>query len=306
LLAAWHSRGSSSVMTSPRARLSTLAVSAQLDSFTKVKKAMDDMVAELKTEQQEEVKFKSYCEAEMDKNEKMTFKKTDEKEDLEGKMEQLAQAIKQLEEEIATAKQQIADTELAIKKSSEAREEENAEFQTIVADQRATQAILAKALKKLESFYKKAAAAAALVQVTQTPPVMFNKQKKNAGAGPVMGMISQIVEDSKALEAEAVSGEKQAQADYEKFVKDSNSLIADLTTSVEEKTKNVAAANLETEGAKSDHGSAVAELESLGNVLSDLHNECDFVLKNFEIRQKARLTEMEAIAQAKQILSGAK
>merc|ERR1719473_1923103 len=131
---------------------------------------MDAMVAELKTEQQEEVKFKSYCEAEFDKNEQATFKKTDEKEDLEGKMDQLASNIKQLEEEIAAAKQQIADTELAIKKASEAREEENAEFQTTVADQRATQAILAKALKKLESFYaKKAAAAAALVQATQTP-----------------------------------------------------------------------------------------------------------------------------------------
>merc|ERR1719240_646895 len=163
LLAAWHSRGSSSVMTSPRARLSTLAVSVQLDSFAKVKKAMDDMVAELKVEQKEEVEFKSYCEAEMDKNEKATFKKTDEKEDLEGKLEDLANKIKTLEEEIAAAKKQIADTELAIKKASEAREGENAEFQTIVADQRATQAILKKALKKLESFYKKAAAAAALV-----------------------------------------------------------------------------------------------------------------------------------------------
>merc|ERR1719238_358323 len=303
LLAAWHSRGASTMMTSPRARLSTLAVSAQLDSFAKVKEAMDAMVAELKTEQQEEVEFKAYCEAEFDKNEKSTYEKTDLKEDLEGKMDQLTKQIKQLEEEIAEAKKQVADTELAIKKASEAREEENAEYQTTVADQRATQAILAKALKKLESFYAKAAAAA-LVQ--QTPPVQFNSYKKNAGAGPVMGMIEQIVEDSKKLETEAVAAEKQAQSDYEGFVKDSNALIKDLSDSVEEKTKNVADATLETEQAKSDHEAAVTELASLADVLADLHNECDFVLKNFEIRQKARLQEMEAIAQAKQILSGAK
>eukprot|EP00747_Dinoflagellata_sp_TGD_P136755 gnl/TRDRNA2_/TRDRNA2_175597_c0_seq16.p1 gnl/TRDRNA2_/TRDRNA2_175597_c0~~gnl/TRDRNA2_/TRDRNA2_175597_c0_seq16.p1 ORF type:complete len:416 (-),score=163.21 gnl/TRDRNA2_/TRDRNA2_175597_c0_seq16:49-1146(-) len=304
LLAAWHSRGSSTLMTSPRARLSTLAVSAQLDGFGKVKAAMDDMVKELKVEQQEEVEFKAYCEAEFDKNEKETFTKTKEKEDLEGKMDQLGKTIKQLTKEIAEAKKQIADTEVAIKKASETREEENAEYQTVVADQRATQTILKKALKRLEAFYKKAAAAS-LVQ--QTPPGGGLKpMKKNAGASPVMGMIQDIIEDSKELEAEAVAGEKQAQADYEKFVKDSNALISDLSTSVEEKTKAVAAANLDLEGAKSDHESAVSELEALAGVKQDLHGECDFVLKNFEVRQKARLAEMEGIAQAKQILSGAK
>merc|ERR1719171_950531 len=180
LLAAWHSRGSSSVvptMSIPRARLSTLAVSVQLDNFAKVKEAMDAMVKELKVEQQEEVEFKSYCNAEFDKNEKSTYEKTDLKEDLEGKMDMLTKQIKQLEEEIAAAKKQVADTELSIKKASEAREGENAEYQTTVADQRATQAILKKALKKLESFYKKAAAA--LVQ--QTPPVQFTPLKSNAG-----------------------------------------------------------------------------------------------------------------------------
>eukprot|EP00747_Dinoflagellata_sp_TGD_P136770 gnl/TRDRNA2_/TRDRNA2_175597_c0_seq3.p1 gnl/TRDRNA2_/TRDRNA2_175597_c0~~gnl/TRDRNA2_/TRDRNA2_175597_c0_seq3.p1 ORF type:complete len:370 (-),score=152.81 gnl/TRDRNA2_/TRDRNA2_175597_c0_seq3:99-1145(-) len=304
LLAAWHSRGSSTMMTSPRARLSTLAVSAQLDGFAKVKAAMDDMVKELKTEQQEEVEFKAYCEAEFDKNEKETFTKNKEKEDLEGKMDQLGKTIKQLTKEIADAKKQIADTEVAIKKASETREAENAEYQTVVADQRATQTILKKAVKKLESFYKKAAAAAALVQ--QTPPGGgLAPVKKNAGAGPVMGMIEDIIEDSKEIEAEAVSGEKQAQADYEKFVKDSNALIADLSSTVEEKTKGLAAANLELEGASDDHGSVSDELEALAGVKQDLHGECDFVLKNFEVRQKARLQEMEAIAEAKQILSGA-
>merc|ERR1719487_1250854 len=254
LLAACHSRGASTMMTSPRARLSTLAVSAQLDGFGKVKAAMDDMVKELKVEQQEEVEFKAYCEAEFDKNEKETFTKTKEKEDLEGKMDQLNKDIKSLTKDIEDAKKQIADTEIAIKKASEQREAENAEYQTVVADQRATQTILKKAVKKLESFYKKAAAA--LVQ--QTPPGGGLKpMKSNAGASPVMGMIQDIIEDSKELEAEAVAGEKQAQADYEKFVKDSNALISDLSTSVEEKTKAVAAANLEKEGAKSDHESAV-------------------------------------------------
>merc|ERR1719265_1000124 len=163
------------------------------------------------------------------------------------------------------------------------------------------QAILAKAKRKLESFYKKAAAAA-LVQ--QTPPVQFNKYKTNAGAGPVMGMIEQIIEDSKKLESEAVSGEAEAQASYETFVKDSNNLIAELNTAITDKTKAIAAAKEETALSESDLTSTVEELESLAQYLADLHSQCDFLLKNFDIRQKARLQEIEAIQKAKAILSG--
>merc|ERR1712187_596748 len=97
---------------------------------------------------------------------------------------------------------QIATTETEIKEASEAREKENTAFQTTIADQRATQDILKKALLKLEDFYKKGLGKEVFVQqrVAQTPPAQFNAYKMNAGSSPVMGLIEQIIEDSKALE----------------------------------------------------------------------------------------------------------
>merc|ERR1719311_1793298 len=103
-------------MESPRAKLSTLAMSVQLDAFTKVKEAMDQMVAELKEEQAEEVKLKEYCTTEFNENEQQTYTKTEEKEDLERKMEQLTTSIERLTKEMKEAKSTIADTALAIKK----------------------------------------------------------------------------------------------------------------------------------------------------------------------------------------------
>jgi len=288
----------------PRMRLSTLAVSVSLDSFTKIKEMMDKMTADLKKEQEEEVKFKTYCGKELDANEKATYEKTEEKEDLEASIAKLAKLIKKLGAQIADANAQIADSELAITKSSQVREGENSEFQVIVADQRATQDILTKALVRLQDFYKKAKGGA-LLQNKQEPPVKFNKMKSNAGASPVIGMIQQIIEDSKALEAEAVAGEQEAQASYEKFVSDSNSVIQALSDSVASKTKASATAKEDSEQAKSDLDSANGELESLAATEGNLHGECDWVLKNFAARQKARLDEMEAIGQAKAILSGA-
>jgi hypothetical protein len=48
------------------------------------------------------------------------------------------------------------------------------------------------------------------------------------------------------------------------------------------------------------------ELEQLANEKADLHKSCDFTVKNFDIRQEARDQEVEAIRQAKAILSGMK
>jgi chromosome segregation ATPase len=265
---------------------------------------MDKMVADLKKEQEDEVKFQAYCTKEMDANEKATYENTEQKEDTEASIAKLTRLIKKLGEEIAAAKAEIAETETAILKASQVREGENAEFQTVVADQRATQDILNKALGKLKEFYKSAKGGALVQKASQEPPVKFNSYKKNAGASPVIGMIEQIIEDSKALESEAVAGETEAQTTYEKFVKDSNDIIQKLSDSVAAKTKASATAKSDTEQAKSDLDGTVEVLESLALALGDLHGECDFVLKNFNIRQKARMDEMEAIGQAKAILSG--
>merc|ERR1719218_338727 len=254
----------------PRMTLSTLAVSVGLDSFTKIKEKMDTMVDELKKEQAEEVKFKEYCEKEMNANEKETFVKTDQKADLEALIEKLTKLLKKLAEEIADENKQIAETETAILKASQVREGENAEFQTVVADQRATQDILTKALGKLKAFYKNAKGGAFAQRAAQEPPVKFNSYSKNAGASPVIGMIEQIIEDSRALEAEAVAGEKEAQASYETFVKDSNDLIKKLQDSVAAKNKANAQAAEDKEQGKSDLESAIGELESLALTAQDL------------------------------------
>jgi len=307
LLDAWrsHSGKRHSQTRGPRAQLSALAVTVQLDAFPKVKEAMTKMVAELKKQQEEEVQFKAYCGKELQENEKATQLKTQEKGDLENKIDEIDALVKKLNEEMENAKKQIADTQLEIKKAGENREKENKEFQTLVADQRQAQEILKKALTRLEAFYKRKGAGSFVQRSGQTPPVQFNKYKENSGSSPVMGLIEQVINDSVQLEKEATAGEYKAQADYEVFVKDSTVLVADLSASVTSKTKAVGNAKGEGAEAKSELESALGELESLSEFVADLHGQCDWVLKNFDIRQKGRLQEMEAIQQAMGILAGA-
>lgn len=309
LLAAWHGRSASAsqqpaLSGRPQEQLSTLAVSVELDSFTKVKAAMDKLVAELKAEQQEEVELKLFCQKEFDANEKTTYKKSEEKRDIKATIESLATLIAKLKEEIGAAKERVSEAHKEIKFASEDREAENAEYQQVVSDQRATQTILKKALDKLAAVYKAQARGVAALQGEQTPPGQFAPYKQHGGASPVMGLIEQIIEDSKKLEAQAVKGEEEAQAGYEKFVKDANAEIDSLTNAIVRKSKSIETAKLDSETAHGDLEATNAELESLSLYLGDLHQQCDFVVKNFDIRQKARLNEIEAIQEAKSILSG--
>merc|ERR1719240_1616688 len=95
-------------------------------------------------------------------------------------------------------------------------------------------------------------------------------------------MMENIINDAKAMEAEAIRGEEEAQKGYEEFVKETN-------LSVEEKSK--ALINLGEEKGKAEKSlvemkqeleSVMGELEQLYNENADLHKSCDFIIKNVE------------------------
>merc|ERR1711972_595979 len=133
-------------------RLATLAVRVRLDAFTRVKKAIDDMVAQLLKEKEDEIKHKDFCVDEFNTNELQTEKKEREKADLTAKIEDLELTIKTLTEEIETLKAEIAEMQVQMKRAGEDREKQNKEFQMTVADQRATQKLLTAALNILKGF----------------------------------------------------------------------------------------------------------------------------------------------------------
>merc|ERR550514_1779471 len=90
-------------------QLATLAVSTQLDAFTKVKEAMDKMLAELKKQQKDEYEKWEFCKKEIDANEDMTKVKEQEKEDLEDKKADLENTIAALTKKIEELKEEIAE-----------------------------------------------------------------------------------------------------------------------------------------------------------------------------------------------------
>merc|ERR1719443_805098 len=212
-------------------RISSLAIAARLDAFTKVKASISDMIATLSKEQEEEVQFKDFCVEEINTNEKETQQKEQKKGSLEVQIEDLTEFADKMSNLIKELDAKIADLQIQLKRAGEDKEKENALFQTTVADQRATQKLLAGALNILKGFYDKAA----LVQKSAgkgkqepagpPPPPGFKSYSNNAASGGVMGMIEQIIDDAKAMEKDALKAEEEEQIGYETFVTETNASI---------------------------------------------------------------------------------
>jgi len=287
--------------------LLVLASSAELDAFTKVKAAIDEMVVMLKQQQEDEVKKNDWCKSEIHTNEMTTAKTEDTKADLEAKINELTSTIKTLESEIADAYAQIEQTQLDLQRATEDRKAANFDFQKTVSDQTITIEVLKKALDRLATFYDflQKKGGASFVQKKQTPPVPQKEYSKNKGSTGVMEMIEKLIHEASDLRKDSQQSEGSAQAAYEQLIADTNGSVEALQKEITSKLAAKADAEKDKLSAESDLSDTNKELDGLSKYSSELHAECDYLLKNFDLRQSKRAGEIEALQQAKQILDGA-
>jgi septal ring factor EnvC (AmiA/AmiB activator) len=115
----------------------------------------------------------------------------------------------------------------------------------------------------------------------------------------------EILADTRKTEDQVIASEQDSQSAYENFMKDSNKNIKQTQKSISDMTAARATAKEELSAAKLDLKQTVDELDQLHQTNGDLHKSCDYILKNFDARQAARAAEMDALGEAKAILSGA-
>jgi len=296
--------------------LANMAEHAKLDAFTVVTGEIDKMVGALKKEMAAESEHRDFCNDEISKNEASQKATEDTLADLEAELESLDADIDTLKKEIKTLTEQSTEMKVQIKKASEDRESENQVFQQTVADQRATKALLTRALHRLEEVYADkeetttttpnpmAGGAGQYISLLQKQPAA-PKYEKNENSGGVMGMLQGIIGDAERVESESVAAEQDAQAAYQSFVADTSKALNAATRSISKKEEELASKEAARVSAASSNKAKEVELIGLKKYNSELHSSCDYVVKNYSIRQEARGQEIDALGQAKAILQGA-
>jgi len=293
--------------------LALLAVSAQLDGFEKVKEMMDKMVVELKKQQKAEYEKHESCKKDIDANEDSTMEKEAEKKDLDAKITSLTGELEALTNELAELAQQVKEAHISLKQAGETRKKENHEFQQVVSDQRATITILTKALDRLKAFYSEKSFLSLRVDehrqepgaAVPPPPPAGKEYKKNGMSGGVLQMMEKIIQDAETADREAVAAEQHSQQEYSEFVANTNGMLDSYEKSIAGKTEAKEKATADKLVAGQDLAAVETALGDLKSENKALHLDCDYLLKNYNIRQTARQEEIEAIGEAKAILSGA-
>jgi len=292
--------------TSHDPRLSAIAVRARLDAFGKVKESLQGMIDKLLQEKEDEIKQKDFCIDSLNTNLRDTENEDRNKADAAAKAEAHGEAMAKLSKEIEQLKAEIADMRVQIKKATEEREKQNAEYQTTVADQRATQKLLSAALGVLKGFYEKMA----LVQRSRQPagpppPPGFKKYENNASSGGVMNMIQTIIDDAKAMEADAIKAEEESMTAYETFITDTNASIEDKQKEIVTKTEIHAREEQDKVMEEGNRDAAQTAWDQLRSENLDLHASCDYLLKNFDVRLERRDEEVQALKEGLATFSGA-
>jgi len=312
-----------------------LALKGKKVSFAKVLKMIDEMVVILGKEQDNDDHQKEYCLLSFDQQE-------DNKKGLEGDLSQLGATIDHEKEGVATMAEEIAALEAGIveldKSVAEAtanRQEESADFKSLMAEDAATKELLDFAKNRLNKFYNpalykapptttlsvedKLSGLASFVQVSAhrqssdrddvapppPPETAAAYAKKSESSAGVITMIDMLIKDLDKEMTEAKTAETEAQADYETTMSEAATKRATDAKSLADKESAKAALSADLLKHEGEKTSTTKTLMATEEVIAGLHSECDWLLQNFETRKEARAGEVESLKKAKDVLSGA-
>lgn len=132
-----------------------------------------------------------------------------------------------------------------------------------------------------------------------------HKERAREESGGVLQMITTLKEDVSKQILEIELEEKASQEDYEIFMKDSSEKRAIDSKAVADKESSKAKIETELQKAKEKLGNEKESLVESKGELVDLHNDCDWLIKNFDARKSARVDEVDALTKARAVLSGA-
>merc|ERR1740122_815183 len=291
--------------------------------FDKVIRMCDDLVAELKQEQQDDNDKKEYCEQQFDlaDDKKKSLERAEK--DAENAIAKAKEAIETLTDEIEALEKGIKELDKSVVDATEQRQEENQEFKDLMAADTKAKEILKFARQRLNQFYNPKLALAQSDAARQAvmmdvgfhshggaapgpPPETWDAYaKKSEDSNSVVAMMDVLIADLDKEMTEAKMEEENGQKDYETMMSESAAKRTEdskaLSGKMEAKADAEKMLSTQTEVKKDTN----EELWATIKYIDSLHLECDWLLKFFDMRKTARTGEIDALTKAKEVLSGA-
>merc|ERR550537_341296 len=327
----------------PRVDFLEVALKGGKAGFGKIIKIIDELVVQLKAEQEEDDQKKDYCNNEFDKTEDKAKMLANDISDTETAIDDATESISNLKASIEALDDGIRALDKEVEKATETRQEEHADFTETLAANTAAVDLLKFAKNRLNKFYNPslykpppkrelseeeqitlnmggtlapteapggiAGTGISALQGGAAPPpppaADLGYKKKGEESSGVIRLIDMIIADvEKEIQVMELE-EKDAQKDYERMMDLSGKKRAEDSKSMTDKTAALADTEEELVNSKSGLKNKKFELMNTEKLISELHSECDWLLKYYDVRKEARTGEIEAMGKARDVLNGA-
>jgi chromosome segregation ATPase len=291
--------------------LSVVAARAQEDPFGKVKKMIKDLIVKLMEEANQEADHHAYCQTELATNKQTREIKSSEVDELTASLEENQALFEKLTQEIAELSDSISATKAQQAEATNLRQDEKKSNTATIADAKAAQAAVSKAVQVLKEFYSNAKDLA-LMQGQQESslheemkqaalPTYRGNQDSSTG---IFGMLEVVLSDFARLESETSSNEDNQQRAYDKMMDETNEDVAVKETEVTHKDRKKDKTDEEIRTLKKNLSLTQSELDKALDYYGKLKQDCVDTGNNYADRKRMREEEIASLQEALKMLNG--
>merc|ERR1719389_1516362 len=280
--------------------LMQLASVAGSDPFVKIRGLIEDMIAKLLKEAQEEATQKAFCDTEMGKSKKSQAEKTATLDKLQTRIDGASATIAELTEAVKTLESEIAEIDSAQASATKIRTKESADNKAAIADFSQSAEAVVKAMGVLKSFYE----GSALIQTnSKTGRPSFGGAKSDTGSS-IISVLEVAESDFTTLLAETETAEDAAADAYEKSTKENTVSKSTKEADFKAKESEIKSLTVQLGHSKEDHASTSAELDAVLAYIDKLRPQCEEKAMSYEEKKAAREAEIAGLKEALEILEG--
>merc|ERR1719253_316707 len=280
-----------------------LASMATSDPFVKIRGLIEDMIAKLVKEAEEEATQKAFCDAEIGKSKTSQDEKTMTLDKLQSRMDGASTTMAQNAEDIKTLESEVAEIDKAQAEATAMRTKEHEDYAQASKDFKDSAEAVAKAIEVLKNFYE-----GSFIQV-KAQTTLKSKQPEFGGAKSdiahtIISVLEMSEEDFTTLLAECEGTEDEAARAYKSLTDENKVSKAAKETEAKGKASENKSLSVQLEHHKEDHGSVSKELDAVNAYVDKLRPQCEEKAMSYEEKKAKREAEIAGLKEALEILSG--
>jgi len=266
--------------------LSELAGASVADPFEKIKGIIEEMVAKLTAEMNEEATQKAFCDTEKKKGAAEKEEKSMRADELKNRVDSAKAKKASLADYIKDLQAQITEIDKSGSEAMKLREEERASYLVASKDYKDGAQAIEDAIKVLKDYY----ASVSLVQA------------KAGDASVIIGILENSQEEFTRMYMETETNEKEAEDAFKKLTQENAVTRTAKVAEAKGAESEIKTLTLSIEEGGQDYKLASKELDAVIEYLDKLKPQCEAKVMTYEEKRAKRQSEIDGLKEALSIL----